>query len=98
VLALYFRSVVELWYLVGSVATPALLLPVLTTFYPRQRFTPRAALLNIVLAGGVSLCWEIARESGLHTPPFDLPGIYIGLATSGFIWLCGRDRPKSGEP
>jgi solute:Na+ symporter, SSS family len=90
VLALYFQSVVELWYIVGTVSTPALLLPVLTTFYPRHRFTSRAALLNIVLAGGVALAWELVRSAGQGTGPFGVPGIYVGLTVSLVIWLWGR--------
>lgn len=92
VLALYFRSVVELWYIVGSVSTPSLLLPVLTTFYPRYRFTSAAALLNIVLAGGVSLIWELVRLGGQQAGWFSVPGIYVGLAISLVIWLLGRQH------
>ena len=93
-LALYFQSVVELWYIVGSVSTPALLLPVLTTFYPQYCFTRRAAFLNIVVAGGVALAWELVRHGGSPSPPFTVPGIYVGLGTSLVIWLFGR-RPES---
>jgi SSS family solute:Na+ symporter len=90
VLALYFRSVVELWYIVGSVTTPALLLPVLTTFYDRHRFRPNAALLNIVLAGGVALSWELLRLGGYNSWVLAVPGIYVGLGVSLAIWLWGR--------
>jgi SSS family solute:Na+ symporter len=97
VLALYFRSVVDIWYVMGSIATPALLLPVLTTFSTRKRFAPRAALLNILVAGGISLLWEIARQSG-HSDvwPFHIPSIYPGLATSLLIWWFGRAKPDPG--
>ena len=97
VLALYFQSVVGLWYIVGSVSTPALLLPVLTTFSRRHRFRPGAALLNIVVAGGVALFWELVRGAGNTTAWFAVPGIYLGLATSLVIWLCGRERQGALE-
>lgn len=103
VLALYFQSVVGLWYIVGSVSTPALLLPVLTTFSSRYRFKPSAALLNIVLAGGVALVWEILRGTGVENAWLSVPGIYVGLATSLVIWWFGRSSPpfvtaeRSGE-
>ncbi len=91
VLALYFQSVVGLWYIVGSVSTPALLLPVLTTFSSRHRFKPSAALLNIVLAGGAALTWELVRGAGHTSSWFAVPGIYVGLGTSLLIWLLGRE-------
>jgi SSS family solute:Na+ symporter len=100
VLALYFRSVVDIWYVMGSIATPALLLPVLTTFSKRKRFAPKAALLNIPLAGGMSLLWEVARQSGYSDfGPFHVPSIYPGLATSLLIWWIGRSTLNPGpEP
>jgi len=90
-LAIQFRSVVDIWYVFGTVATPALLLPVLTSFWPEARFRPRAALLNILAAGGVSLAWEWLRR--LYSPsafPLVVPAIYIGLAVSIGIWLGDR--------
>lgn len=98
VLALFFQSVVGLWYIVGSVSTPALLLPVLSTFTSNYRFSERAALLNIVLAGGVALAWEIVRGMGILQLPFSIPGIYVGLATSLVIWGFGRNRIPSAIP
>jgi SSS family solute:Na+ symporter len=98
VLALYFRSVVDIWYVMGSIATPALLLPVLTTFTNRKRFAPKAALLNILLAGGIALLWEVVRQTG-HSDvwPFHIPSIYPGLATSLVIWWFGRSTPNPGS-
>lgn len=97
VLALYFQSVVGLWYMIGSVSTPALLLPVLTTFSSSHRFTKLAALLNIVLAGGAALAWELVRGAGHQTSVFAIPGIYVGLGISLLLWWFGRERGTLGK-
>jgi SSS family solute:Na+ symporter len=87
VIALYFRSVVDIWYVFGTVGTPALLLPVITTFFPRARFRPRGALANLVLAGGLALAWEIGRQHfGTDGLPWAVPAIYPGLLTSVTVW------------
>jgi len=99
-IAMFFRSVVDIWYIFGTVGTPALLLPVLTTFSSRFRFRPRGALLNMILAGGVALAWEIIRQTGGKTiAPFAIPAIYPGLLTSVLVWLSDRlSRPKDRLP
>jgi SSS family solute:Na+ symporter len=93
VLALFFRSVVDIWYVFGSIGTPALLLPVLTTFSTRLRYRPAAALANIIVAGGVALAWEILRGAVTRdTFPLSIPSIYPGLAVSLIIWIAGRHK------
>jgi len=102
VIALYFRSVVDIWYVFGTVGTPALLLPVITTFFPRVRFGVKAALVNMVVAGGLALFWEVAGQiTGKATPPWSVPAIYPALAVSLAIWgldlfIRRRERLQTG--
>lgn len=88
-IAVFFRSVVDIWYIFGTVGTPALLLPVITTFFPRVRFRPQGALWNMAGAGGVALVWEVSRmivaSDSLVT---QIPAIYPGLTVSIVIWLA----------
>jgi SSS family solute:Na+ symporter len=86
-IALYFRSVVDIWYVFGTVGTPALLLPVITTFFPRVQFRPKGALANMIIAGSLALLWEIARQNlGRDLFPWSVPAIYPGLFASAAIW------------
>ena len=88
-IAMYFRSVVDIWYVFGTVGTPALLLPVITTFFPRARFRPAGALANLICAGGIALVWEVGRQHfGTEALPWAVPAIYPGLATSLCIWAA----------
>jgi len=96
-LALFFRSVVEIWYVFGSIGTPALLLPVLSAFIGRRRLAGRAAVASIVLCGGLSLVWWLSQYwSGTDDYWFGLRPIFPGLALSILIYLFwSKDRRSS---
>jgi len=96
-LALYFRSAVDLWHDVGSVGVPALLVPLSASYSARRRMRPRAALLGMLASGATALGWLLAA----HLPasggryPLGLEPIYAGLAVSLAVYLVdalGRRR------
>ncbi len=84
-LALFFRSAVDIWYVFGSIGTPALLVPVFFSFVGKRLFPARYALLSIVLSGGLSLIWFVSQyvtDSGqfwLGIQPI-FPGLVCSLA------------------
>jgi len=90
VLALFFRSVVDIWYAFGSIGTPALLVPVFTAFVGKRRLSPRAALWSIVLSGTVSAVWfvskfyTVAEDYWLGLEPI-FPGLALSLALYLFL-------------
>ena len=98
-LALFFRSVVEIWYVFGSVGTPALLLLVFLAFVGRRRLSHRGAALSIILSGSVSLIWWFSQHQtagggywlGLE-PIF--PGLLVSLLLHLPI-LRPRNKPAS---
>jgi solute:Na+ symporter, SSS family len=103
--ALANPSVIGLWHDIGSVTTPALLLPVGTALLGRGRVGSRWTGVAMVAASGVSLAWVLARAF----PPAGSPGgyplsiepIYAGLASSLAIYAAGwiaRSRPGAGAP
>ncbi len=87
-LALFFRSVVEIWHVFGSIGTPALLLPVLSAFVGRRRFTGAAALVSILISGGLSTVWYLSKYLGGGGEYwFALQPIFPGLAVSVLMFL-----------
>jgi SSS family solute:Na+ symporter len=88
ILALFFRSVVEIWYVFGSVGTPALLVPVFTAFVGKRRLPPNWALTSVILSGGVALVWwtsqylSPATEFWLNLQPI-FPGLAVSLVIFG---------------
>lgn len=93
-LIILYPSVIDLWYVIGSVMIPGLLIPVLGVYL--RLFSLRRAWVLPTMVGsiGVSLLWlilgTVSQASGytyLGIEPF-----YPGLATSILFWLMGRVR------
>ncbi len=76
-LALAVPSVVELWYLLGSMLVPGLLVPILLTFGRSRPLSDNAAL-SISLAGVlVAALWQGGYQAGILTSPDG--GYFLGL-------------------
>jgi SSS family solute:Na+ symporter len=95
-LALFFRSAVNLWHDVGSVAVPALLLPLASSYGARWRMSGgRAATASMLLSGAVALAWLATRylpgRGGAYL--LSLEPIYAGLIVSGIVYGWDRVRP-----
>jgi SSS family solute:Na+ symporter len=92
-LALARPSVIGLWHDVGSITTPALLLPVGTALLGRGRIGPRWTLAAIILPFLASLGWVLARAfraPGRATAfPLSIEPIYVGLAASLAVYAAG---------
>ena len=58
-LALAHRSVIAIWHDLGSIITPALLLPVSLAMLGRERLAPRAVTPLMLLPATVALVWVI---------------------------------------
>lgn len=87
-LALFFRSVVDIWYVFGSIGTPALLVPVFTSFVGRRRLPPRAALASVALSGLISFVWYLSQFFGKEGAFWlGLEPIFPGLALSVLIFI-----------
>ncbi len=96
-LALTFPSVIQLWYVVGTLFIPPMLIPVLGSYYAFFRMTRRVTALNLVIPFAVSLffLWQSLRISvslldlqyWLGVQP-----MYPGLASSVLVFLVGKLR------
>ncbi len=97
-LALLFPSVIQLWYLIGTLFIPPMLIPILGSYFPLFRLSRRLVLLNLILSFGISLFLLLMS---IHISPslsqlhywLGIQPMFGGLGISGIIWLIGR---KSG--
>jgi SSS family solute:Na+ symporter len=95
ILALGERSVIALWRDLGSIGTPALLLPVSTTFL-KQPLTRsgKTAMWWIAVPGGISAVWVIWHAITGHYPlgvePI-FPGLAVSVGMAGVMW-AGRTK------
>lgn len=101
VLAWRVQSVVALWYLIGSLFIPALLLPLVGSYSQRFRASPPYVLAAMMFGFGTSLAWMLygVQSGRLHDPAFIQP-MYPGLAVSMVLhtvgWLVRRHRATRG--
>jgi SSS family solute:Na+ symporter len=95
-LALWAGSVVRIWHHVGSVATPALLLPLAAGHTP-LRLPGRLVLVSIILAGGTSAIW---LWLGGGDPYLGCEAIFPGLLVSAGLLLpaCLGRRSDARPP
>lgn len=97
-MAILVPSVVGIWYTVGTVTIPGLIVPVLAAYSGRWSLAPGAAFA--AMAGGwlASTGWWIGGlAAGGGSPLFGIEPIYPGLAVSVAAALPGlrrRARPR----
>ena len=95
-MALFFQSVVEIWYVFGSIGTPALLLPVWSAFRGRRQYQPGWALWSIILSGGISLVWWLSQYlSATGEIWYGVKPIFPGLIVSFVIYILGTKGTKN---
>jgi SSS family solute:Na+ symporter len=102
---LVFPSVISLWYVIGTLFIPALLLPLSTSYY-RQWAISSTMTFSAMLAGfGVACAALVAGHvlaiDGVAQYPFGIEPMYGGLTVSigMYIWSWfrhERKHPSSG--
>jgi SSS family solute:Na+ symporter len=96
--ALAIPSVIRLWYVVGTLFIPVLLLPVVSAYYPRLRVGrtwTAAAMLSGFLASFAAFLAGVAA-SGADAPsyPLGIEPFYLGVASSAACYALGRLLPR----
>lgn len=92
VIALWAQSIVAIWYRLGTIITPALLLPLATSFSAKWRMSAPAALSTMVLGAGLTSLWLATAEADRYW--LDLEPIYAGLALAAAIFLADQIRQR----
>lgn len=88
---LFFPSVIELWYVIGTLFIPGLLLPLISTYLRRMQLSPSITFTSMVLSFLVSLVWFVDGHPGIGTPPYigNIEPMYAGLTVSVCIYSAG---------
>lgn len=98
-LIILYPSVIDLWYVIGSVMIPGLLIPVLGVYIRLFSLKKGWVLPTMIGSIVVSLTWlslgTITSETAYDYTYLGIEPFYPGLATSILLWIMGR--VKSGE-
>lgn len=85
-IAAYAGSIIRIWKDVGSIGTPALLIPVVTSLFPRIRMHKRFALVSIIGSAMLSATWLFSARITSGHYFYGIEPIYPGLAFSMLMW------------
>jgi solute:Na+ symporter, SSS family len=92
VIALLIPSVIKIWYTIGTVVIPGLLVPLIASYFDRFRIEAKYAFLSMLLGWLTSLGWLISGylDGNAGNYPFGIEPMYPGLGMSIFTWVIGR--------
>ncbi len=96
VLAVAIPSVIKLWYTIGTVVIPGLLVPLMASYFERWRIPARYAFLAMILGWMTSLGWMVSGYiggNGAHYP-LGIEPMYPGIGMSLIWWALGLSRRK----
>ena len=89
-LAYYIPSVIEIWYTIGSFCIPGIILPVLSSYYPKFGIHKKFIISEMLLASFGSILWFFIRENFLLGNILnEIEPMLIGLAIAVIIHLYG---------
>ncbi len=106
ILAVAVPSVLQIWYLIGTVFIPPMLLPLAGCYFPRLRMANGWTFANLVGTFGVSTFFlgvAVYRSDSLNNLHFlwKIQPMYLGLAASLLLFLIEalqkRAKRDSGE-
>jgi SSS family solute:Na+ symporter len=96
---LLFPSVIDLWYVIGTLFIPALLLPLSATYYPRlmisNSLTFVAMLGGFVLSAVAFAAGQMSVAGGPTQYILGIEPMYIGLGFSVLVYAAGLARRRS---
>jgi solute:Na+ symporter, SSS family len=94
VLALAIPSVIKLWYTIGTVIVPGLLVPLMASYSNRAQIGPRWAMTSMMMGWLTSLGWLLAGWSrslgATDLYPLGIEPLYPGLLMSLAAWGVGK--------
>lgn len=89
-MAYYIPSVIELWYTIGTIFIPGIILPVISAYYPKLRISRGMILTEIIVSALSSLLWYLARVWDFHYQILsDIEPMLAGIFTALLIHISG---------
>jgi len=90
IIAYFFESVVELWYTIGSMCIPGLILLVISSYYQKFKISKNIALIEMLIAVASSVGWLFMRNNYLKNEFLSqVEPMIIGLVAAIIIHIYG---------
>jgi len=96
VLAYYIPSVIEIWYTIGSFCIPGIILPVVSSYYPKFGIHKKIIILEMLTASAGSIIWFFIRDNlFLGNILNEVEPMLVGLTIAVLIHLYGMYKVKT---
>lgn len=95
-LAYFIPSVIEIWYTIGSICIPGIILPVVSSYYTKLKIDNKLVLLEMIISVLAGLIWFFVRSNFKEVLLLqNLEPMLVGLNFSILIHAYGLLRNKS---
>ncbi len=95
ILAYFIPSVIEIWYTVGSLCIPGIILPVISAYYPKIKIDKNILLIEVIAAVCFSVLWYLIRDSFSTVKIInEIEPMLVGLFSASLIHLYGLMRNR----
>ena len=89
-LAYLIPSVIQIWYTIGSLFIPGIILPVVSAYYPKLRVSSKIISFEVIAAFLTSTIWYFIRNVFVETPILnEIEPMLVGLFVAVIIHLVG---------
>ena len=88
-LAYFIPSVIEIWYTIGSICIPGIILPVISAYYPKLKINSKLLSVEMIVSVMMGFLWLFIRSDFQETFLFDIEPMIVGLLFSTLIHSAG---------
>ena len=81
-LAYFIPSVIEIWYTIGSICIPGIILPVVSSYYIKLKIDDKLALSEMMISVLAGLIWFFVRDDFTNSFLAEIEPMLVGLTFS----------------
>lgn len=98
VFAYSIQSVVTIWYLIGSICIPPIIILIFSSYYEKIKVSSKIALIEIIFSVLAGISWNFLREVFKTNWLYEVEPMIIGLVTAAIIHLYGIKKAAFNKP
>jgi len=95
-IAYYAKSIIKIWKDIGSIGTPALMIPLVSSFFKNYRMQPKLVIISMIGSALISGFWVFSLHLDILQGKYlwGIEPIYPGLGFSVLMFLISRIRVR----
>lgn len=90
--AYFVQSVISLWYLIGSICIPGIILLIIGAYFEQFKVSKTFAVIELIVGVSGSLIWSLIRSSLSDMWLFEIEPMIVGFIFSLIVHLIGLKK------